>query len=347
LLPRRLLIEETELGEAMTQLRVDLEGVRLNSQAVSRLLRGQGIDLIAVTKACLGDPRVAQAMLDGGAQGLADTRNQNLRRLRDALPDAEIHRIYLAPKSGGFESCDICYVSSSEGVRAVARAGEIGHPRKIMFLLETGDLREGAPLEHLDDVVNAALQESRVEIEGIATNFACFVGRPEGLEHSVSTVVEAAQSLRRRGVDLPRVSAGNSSTLSLLVQGKKLPEEVTELRCGEAILLGQDAILLQAVPGCRQDVCRLRLEVVEEYTKIANGGAQRRLVLGAGSQDLGSGRLEFLSPGLREIGRSSDYTVVVATPGANGTLGDILEAIPGYGALVSAWTSPFVEVDFV
>lgn len=331
----------------MIELQVDLEGIRLNAQAVSRLLREQGIDLIGVTKGCMGDPQVARAMLDGGARGLADTRDVNLRRIRKALPEAELHRIYLMPQSGYFEPADVCYVSSVEGVVAAARTGTREEPRKVMLLVETGDLREGAPKEHLDDLAEAAVREARVSIAGVATNFACFLGRPEDLEDSVYAVVQAAGSLRERGIEVPRVSAGNSSTLSLLRQGKRLPKEVTELRCGEAILLGQDALLLQALPGCRGDVCRLKLEVVEEYTKTANGGAQRRLVLAGGSQDLGVGLLNFQAQGLREIGRSSDYTVVVAAPGADGTLGDVLEAVPGYGALVSAWTSPFVEVEFV
>ena len=123
---------------------------------------------------------------------------------------------------------------------------------------------------------------------------------------------------------------------------------MTELRCGEALLLGQDALLYQRLPGCRQDACRLRVEVLEGYTKPARGPAVRRLVLGVGHQDVGSGAVRFVEPGLRDLGRSSDYLVAgVDAGGPDVGPGDHVEMVPSYAALVAAWTSPFVEVRFV
>ena len=66
----------------MAELLIELEGIRANTAAVHGLLGRHGLQLIAVTKGCLGDPRVAGAMLAGGAAALADTRDANLRRLR-------------------------------------------------------------------------------------------------------------------------------------------------------------------------------------------------------------------------------------------------------------------------
>jgi predicted amino acid racemase len=120
---------------------------------------------------------------------------------------------------------------------------------------------------------------------------------------------------------------------------------VTELRCGEALLLGQDALFYQALPGCRTDACVLRAEVLEEYTRPAPDGGARRLVLGIGRQDLASGRVKFVRPGLQEIGRSADYLVAEATADFSGaSAGETLEMVPAYEALVAAWTSPYVEL---
>ncbi len=332
----------------MAELLVDLDGIRQNTAAVAALLRESGLRLVAVTKGCLGDARVAQAMLDGGAAAIADTRDANLRRLRAAHPDVELHRIYLPPLSAGFESGDVAYVSSVDGARAVSGRVTAAESRKVFLMLETGDYREGVSEEGLESLAHAVSGDPRLELAGIATNYACFQGEPDGIRGSVEAVAAAARRLRARGWDTPCVSAGNSSVLALMRAGERLPPEVTELRCGEALLLGQDALLYQPLPGCRQDVCRLRVEVLEGYTKPARGPAVRRLVLGVGHQDVGSGALRIVEPGLCDLGRSSDYLVVgVDAEGRDMGPGDHVEMVPSYAALVAAWTSPFVEVRFV
>ena len=340
------MVERELLGVA--ELLVDLDGIRQNTAAVVTLLRERGLRLVAVTKGCLGDARVAQAMLDGGAAALADTRDANLRRLRTAHPDVELHRIYLPPLSAGFESGDVAYVSSVDGARAVAARVAVGERRRVLLMLETGDYREGVTEEGLESLARAVAGDPSLDLAGVATNYACFQGGPDGLRGSVEAVAAAARRLRAHGWETPVVSAGNSSVLAFVRAGERLPPEVTELRCGEALLLGQDALLYQPLPGCRQDACRLRVEVLEGYTKRARGRAARRLVLGIGRQDVGSGAVRFVDPGLSDLGRSSDYLVAGVDIGSSDVgPGDHVEMVPSYAALVAAWTSPFVEVRLV
>jgi predicted amino acid racemase len=338
----------------MPQLRIDVEAIGKNTEAVVALLRACGVALVAVTKGCRGEPRVAAAMLAGGAAALADTRDPKLRRLRVALPGAELHRIHLPSLAEPFEPGDVTYVSSWEGAETVGNLvgaegptgpGGSEGPRRVMIQVETGDQRDGVPLELLPDLAAAIAGDRRLRLEGLSTNYACFEGRPENIRASVEAIAQAAGALRAAGMSIERVSAGNSSVLWLLARGEGLPAEVTELRCGEALLLGQDALYYQPLPGCRGDACILRAEVVEEYTKPAAGSRVRRLVLGVGRQDLGSGAVRFVEPGLHEIGRSSDYLVVVAgAVSAKTPAGTMIDMIVGYEALVAAWTSPYVEL---
>jgi len=329
----------------MTELRVDTEAVGRNAEAVSTLLRRHGLDLVGVTKGCLGEPLVAKAMLEGGASAIADTRDPNLQRLRDALPGVELHRIHLPSLAEPFEPGDITYVSSWAGAEAVAALDASKWPRRVMVQVETGDEREGIPLELLADLAAAIAADRRLDLVGISTNYACFRGDPDGIRESVAAIATAAVALRAAGLVTPRVSGGNSSVLWLLAQGETLPPQVTELRCGEALLLGQDALYYQPLPGCRTDACVLRAEVLEEYTRPASEGGARRLVLGIGRQDLASGSVKFLEPGVEEIGRSADYLVAEAGVGFAGvSAGETLEMIPAYEALVAAWTSPYVEL---
>jgi predicted amino acid racemase len=333
----------------MPALFANTEAIGRNAEVVAGLLRPHGIDLIAVTKGCLGEPRVGAAMLAGGAVALADTRDTNLRRLRAALPGVELHRIYLPSLESDFEPGDVTYVSSLAGAMAVASlAGESGSNRgrkRVMLQVETGDLRDGVPLEKLEELARAVRAQNRLELVGISTNYACFQGPPEGIRESVGALARAAVELRAAGMPIARVSGGNSSLLWLMAGGETLPEEVTEVRCGEALLLGHDALFYRALPGCCSDACVVRAEVLEEYTKPAREGARSRLVLGIGRQDLGSGAVRLVDEGLREVGRSADFLVLEdETRHAKSRIGEMVDMIPSYEALVSAWTSPYVEL---
>jgi predicted amino acid racemase len=329
----------------LPELLVDLEAVRQNSAVVAGLLERHGVKLIGVTKGCGGDTRVAAAMLEGGAVALADTRDEHLRRLRQALPHAELHRIHLPPLVGDFEAVDVCYVSS---LATAARAAENGtplRPRSIMVQVETGDLREGVPAEGLVPLLRTIGSDRRVRVIGLSTNYACFAGEPAGIRASVEALAAAVRAVRAAGFDVPRVSGGNSSLLAPVMEGVGLPAEVTEVRCGEALLLGREALRYHPIPGCSPDAVRLRAQVLEGYTKTAPEGPGHRLVLDLGHQDVGSGGVVFRVPGLREIGRSADYMIVgVEADAPRPSPGDTLEASLDYTAMTTAWTSPFVEV---
>ncbi len=347
----------------MPQLHVDTGVIGRNTEAVAGLLRGRGLDLVGVTKGCLGEPRVGAAMLAGGAVALADTRDHNLRCLRGALPEAALHRIYLPPVCAPFELGDVTYISSPSGATAVAETPALGSGRRrqVVIVVESGDLREGVPIEGLIALAEMVVHDPRLELVGVATNYACFKGGPAGIRESLGTVARAARALRAAGMPVHRVSGGNSSVLALLrpddpgesahhhagrgsSEAEGIPAEVTELRCGEALLLGQDALFHRPLPGCAC-ACRLRAEVLEEYTKSPSSKGERRLVLGLGSQDLGSGAVRFVEPGLRELGRSGDYLVVESGAGGpRAGIGGVIEMIPSYEALVAAWTSPYVEL---
>ena len=336
----------------MATLRVNLGAISQNAEAVSRLLRAKGLALVGVTKGCLGDPRVAAAMLEGGVAALADTRDSNLERLRTSFPKVELHRLYLPSQSEPCILGDVAYVSSVESAARVAtmaaeRVQGGGKRQAVIIMVESGDLREGVPLEQLVELAEFVSCRPEMELVGIATNYACFQGKPTGVLRSAETLARAAALLRTLGYECPRVSGGNSSLLGFLAAGENLPKEITELRCGEALLLGHDALYHQPIPGCRTDGCVLRAEVVERYTKRAGEKEGRRVVLAVGRQDLGWGEITFLNPCLTELGRSSDYLVAQVDPGGEDlVVGSEVEIKLSYEALVAAWTSPYVRIRY-
>ncbi|MGD8932354.1 MAG: alanine racemase, partial [Chromatiales bacterium] len=65
-------------------LTIDLAKIEHNARTVVELCRDRGIAVTGVTKLTCGHPEVARAMLRGGVTGLADSRLENIRRMRDA-----------------------------------------------------------------------------------------------------------------------------------------------------------------------------------------------------------------------------------------------------------------------
>jgi predicted amino acid racemase len=56
------------------RLEVDLDTVETNTRTLVDRLAPRGVRVTGVTKAALGSPGVAAAMLRGGASGLGDSR---------------------------------------------------------------------------------------------------------------------------------------------------------------------------------------------------------------------------------------------------------------------------------
>ena len=83
------------------QVTIHLDTIEHNARVVERC-RAAGIKVFGVTKGTCGMPQVARAMLRGGVVGLAESRFENIRRLRESGIDAAHHAAALAaPVAGG------------------------------------------------------------------------------------------------------------------------------------------------------------------------------------------------------------------------------------------------------
>lgn len=106
----------------MPRLTIDLGKIEENARLVANLLKPCGVRLVGVTKACLGNALVGQAMLAGGAAALADSRCENIANLRRHLPEAELH-LMRSPVGGGVTGePDLYFVSSADQARALRDA---------------------------------------------------------------------------------------------------------------------------------------------------------------------------------------------------------------------------------
>jgi predicted amino acid racemase len=137
-------------------IEVDCERIRLNTQAIVNLCAPHGIEVVGVTKACCGHPEVAQAMLAGGASLLAESRLQNVRRLREAGIKAGIMLLRLPLLSEADEVVRLTQVSLNsqvETVRLLSQAAVYqGLTHQAILMVETGDRREGVMPERALEV---------------------------------------------------------------------------------------------------------------------------------------------------------------------------------------------------
>ncbi|HZD60726.1 MAG TPA: alanine racemase, partial [Anaerolineae bacterium] len=230
-------------------IKVDLKKIEDNTRIIASAFGSRGIEMVGVTKACLGSPAVAQAMIRGGAALIADSRLLNIERIAGlGVPLMMLRQPMHHEILQVVELTDICLVSEFSAVKLLSEAAEALHKRyKVIVMVETGDLREGVLPGDLFAFVKEAIGLPWIDVEGIGTNVACLQGVPP-TPAMLERLVESASRLRKDlGIEIPVISGGNSSAWKLIESGL-VPPEVNQFRLGEAILLGQETINFNPIP---------------------------------------------------------------------------------------------------
>ncbi len=359
---------------------VDLEKVEANARSVCSMCGDYGVSVSAVTKVTCGMPQVARALLRGGAAGVGESRLENIHRLRANGIVAEMMLLRIPPLSGAEEivrSVDVSLNSELSVIRALSRTAlEHGIVHKILMMIDLGDLREGF---WPDDVLSAAreiVELPNIKLQGVGTNLTCYGGVIPTREN-MQMLVDWAQRIEDvTGVKMETVSGGNSSSLPLLASGE-MPKEINHLRIGEGILLGRETVERSPWPGTVQDAFRLEAEIIELKEKpsvpigptgqdafgrkphFEDRGERLRAILNVGREDVDVEGLTPVDPKREILGASSDHLLVDMGPGTRKAtppegdggetgkehfaLGDSLEFIMSYSALLAAMTSSYVE----
>jgi predicted amino acid racemase len=341
---------------------VDCERIRRNTQATVELCALRGIEVVGVTKACCGHPDVARAMLAGGVRLLAESRLQNVRRLRAARIDTPVMMLRLPALSEVEEMVGLTQVSLNsqvETVRALsraARAQDLTH--QVILMLETGDRREGVMPERAVEVAQGMASLPNIELIGMGANTTCIAGVLPTRENTQRLVDVAEEVERALGIRFETLSAGNSASLALLLRDE-MPARATQLRIGGAILIGEvdsTGDWPDALP--HQDAFVANAEVIEVETKpsVPEGivapnafddipewpdlGPRRRAIVALGRQDLQIESLVPYRPGVTLLGASSDHLVLDVT-GAEPPvhLGEELTFRMLYGAVATGMAS--------
>lgn len=364
-------------------LEVKLGKIEGNARNIVNLSRPYGIRVMAVTKGVSAAPEVAHAMLQGGVEGLGDSRLANLVRLRRAGIRAHLTLLrspMLSEATRIVEVADRSLISDTPVLEVLSRAAlERGRRHEAVLMVDLGDLREGfwPEKEHwtplavagathtIEEAVRVVERNPGLELVGVGVNLLCFGAVIPTVEKMEQLVRIAGRASDLAGCRLSVVSGGNSANLPLIINGK-MPYGVTELRIGEGILMGTEAVGKSPVLGCVQDAFTFFGEVIEvrekpsvplgeigidafgESPEFEDRGIRRRAIIAAGRQDVDWQDMRPRDTGVFVLGASSDHLVLdVSGAGRRVEVGDRIAFDVGYSCMLRACTSEYVSKVFV
>ncbi|MDH3234088.1 MAG: alanine/ornithine racemase family PLP-dependent enzyme [Alphaproteobacteria bacterium] len=347
------------------RLQIDLDKIHHNARTLVERLAGRGISVTGVTKAVLGSPEVAGAMLRAGVSGLGDSRIENIEAMRLAgvtAPMALIRSPMLSQADPVVANADISFNTELDVIAKLSSAARLARrTHGIVLMVELGDLREGILPSDLINAVRQTLRFPNIALRGIGTNLACRSGVSPDADNmaELSALADSidADFGAELGSTLDIVSGGNSGNLRWALSGADTGR-INNLRLGEAILLGREPLHRQPIDGLHTDAITLVAEVIEsklkpslpwgEIAQTAYGmtpaatdrGRISQTILAIGRQDTDPDGLGPPS-GLEVVGSSSDH-LIVDSGSQRLSVGAEVTFRLNYSALVRSMTSPFV-----
>lgn len=347
------------------RIEIALSQIRHNARMLSELYGQKGISLMGVSKATLGDPSIAEAMIQGGVKFIADSRLENIQRMKSAgiLTRFVLLRTALSQADSIIKNVDVSLNTELETVKELSYYANVHNKiHQIIVMVELGDLREGILPCDLPQFIKKALELSHIKIIGIGCNLACYGGiKPNN--QKMLELSELADAIEKEfQINLEVVSGGNSANYEWYESAQRVGR-VNNLRIGESILLGCETVNRKAIPGLYINAFKLIAEVIESKEKpslpfgeicqntfgnvptFLDRGIRRRVIIALGRQDI-------LVSGLRPskdmeiLGSSSDH-IVLDSNNHDFKVGSEVKFNLDYGGLLSAMTSPFVKKQFI
>jgi ornithine racemase len=349
----------------LPRIEIALPQIRHNAQILTELYGHQGISLMGVTKAVLGDPAIASAMMEGGVEFIADSRLENIQRMKNADLTAQfvLLRTAFSQAESVVMNAGISLNTEFETIAALSHYAKIhSKTHQIILMVELGDLREGILPCNLSQLIQKTLTLPAIKIIGLGCNLACYGGiQPNDLKmHELSELTHAIEAEFQ--IDLKIISGGNSANHKWYKSTAGV-ERINNLRLGELILLGRETTNREAIPGLYTSAFRLIAEVIESKLKpslpfgevcqdsfgnmptFQDRGIHQRIILALGKQDT---LIAGLTPeqDFQILGSSSDHMILDSNH-HDLKIGSEVAFSLDYGALLGAMTSPFIKKQFI
>lgn len=362
-----MIIRDSRRDILYPRLNIDLNKIHANTKYFVDLCNENNIDLMAVTKSFCADPVLAEKQVEAGVKYLADSRIQNLVKMKDIAVEKVLMRL---PMHSEIEKvvkyADISFNTELETIKLLNKeAKKQDKTHKILIMLDLGDLREGILPEDIDEAVQAIVALENIKIVGFGVNLTCYGGIIPS-EENLGELVDISKRLEKAfDLDLEIISGGNSSSL-FLFDKNKMPKGITNLRLGEAIVLGRETAYGHRVNDTHDDIFVLEAQVIELKRKASvpkgeigmdafgnkptfkDQGDILRGILAIGQQDVNPDGLTPLDDKIEILGASSDHLLLnLERTEKNYKVGDTIKFKVDYGALLKLTTSEYVDSNYI
>ena len=349
----------------LPRIEISLPKIRDNARMLSELYGKKGISLMGVSKAVLGEPSIVEAMLRGKIKFIADSRIENIKRMKKAGINARfvLLRTPLSQAETVVKNADISLNTEVETLKRLSfHAKALNKKHQVIVMIELGDLREGILPNDLSKFIKIALSLSHLEVVGIGSNLACYGGiKPD--DKNMNELSALANHIENEfNIRLDIISGGNSANYDWYKSSGDIGK-INNLRLGESILLGCEPLGRKAIPGLHTHAFQLIAEVIEAKNKpslpygeihqdafgnvpcFQDRGIRRRVIIALGGQDIPVSGMK--SGNTTEIlGSSSDHIILVSQ-NSNIQVGDEVSFGLNYSGLLTAMTSPFIGKRFI
>lgn len=342
---------------------IDRNKLFTNAKNIIDTCHNQNISVSAVTKVFCGSPDIADIILQAKPDYIADSRIENLIKLKHFnLPKVLLRIPMISQVDDVAQNVDICLISELETIFKLNDAAyKINKVQKIILMIDLGDLREGIWFKNFKEYIEPIFKLKQINVIGIGVNLTCYGGViPK--ENNLSQLLEYANFMKNKyDAKLDIISGGNSSSLYLVYENR-LPKGINNLRLGESIVLGRETAFGNQVLNTYDDAFKLVAEIVELKEKpsvpigeigmnafgnkptFIDKGIIKRAILAIGKQDITLDGIIPYDDKIEILGGSSDHLILnVSNSDKNYKVGDIVEFKLTYGGLLAASTSNYVE----
>lgn len=355
----------------MAELIADLKKLAHNIRYVRNLCDQSHLELLGVVKACHTFSPVIRAFQENGIRPLGISRISVLREILPSLDHRPVLISLPTPREAGIvpRHFHASFNSELAVIRELARAADqSGHDHGVILMVDIGDLREGVMPESVRGTVREILEirSRHLRFSGLGANLACCSGiLPD--DKNLSLLQELVPDIEKTlGQEVETVSVGGSVMLDWMTD-HPLPSRITQIRMGEAILLGNIPAVNQKHPELYDDALIFRSEILEVREKPSmpsgrqgmnalgrtpplsqNIGTRKRAILNFGAVDTEPGGITPCLEGIRIVTANSEYTVADVTDCAvRMRVGDPLDFTVNYSAMIQSFLSPYVRVSVI
>ncbi|MBD3169975.1 MAG: alanine/ornithine racemase family PLP-dependent enzyme [candidate division Zixibacteria bacterium] len=352
----------------MNRVLIDVNALSHNINVIDRWMREHNSSWTLVTKVLCGHHGTLKALHELGIKSIGESRLANIRAMKEVSPEIETWYLrlpYFSAIPDIVELGDVSLNSETEIIEEInMEAKRQDKLHGVIVMIELGDLREGILPGTLVEFYNRIFKLPNVKVLGIGSNLGCLAGAIPNEDQLMQLVLYKELLELKFGHTLPLISAGSSSLLPLLLEGK-VPGTINHFRIGEAVFLGTDLINGGTLRGLRNDAITLEAEVAEIKEKslvtmgengvstpfesiddndFTPGQRGYRAIVTIGQLDTEVAGLTPMNEDYNIAGASSDLTVVnIGDEQGDLKVGDVIKFRPNYGATLRLMNNRYID----